>query len=162
MRLFDRTPEELYRKHDASNSSTFLSYLPNQSIIMPLTLDLIEGDFTIAKLPPDAQVPAWALKSRVFSTITRNTDELSILCPTLDVLETPELTADTGWKLLKLRGPFAFDLKGILLSVLAPLAAAEVSILAISTFDTDYVWVKSEKLEDAIDALVLAGHIVEG
>ncbi len=43
----------------------------------------------------------------------------------------------------------------------APVFEAEISIFAISTFDTDYVLVKGEKLEDAAEALRRAGHRVE-
>jgi uncharacterized protein len=58
-------------------------------------------------------------------------------------------------------GPFAFDLTGILTSVLNPLRDAEIGIFAISTFDTDYVLVKLEHLERAVLTLENAGHIIQ-
>jgi hypothetical protein len=60
--------------------------------------------------------------------------------------------------LLSLVGPFPFSMVGVLASVLAPLAEAGVSIFALSTFDTDHVLVKREKLETAVAALTAAGH----
>jgi hypothetical protein len=48
----------------------------------------------------------------------------------------------------------------VLAAIAAPLAAAGVSIFAISTFDTDYVLVKEENLAKAVDALRAAGHLV--
>jgi len=57
-------------------------------------------------------------------------------------------------------GPLDFGLTGVLASVAEPLAKADVSIFALSTFDTDYVLVKEESVERAIAALAAAGHQV--
>ena len=59
---------------------------------------------------------------------------------------------------LKLEGPFPFTLTGVLSSFLVPLAENKIPIFAVSTFDTDYVLIKRETLEAAIDALQKAGH----
>ncbi|MBI5715962.1 MAG: ACT domain-containing protein, partial [Chloroflexi bacterium] len=93
-------------------------------------------------------------------TVTRTTDELSITCPEADV---PRDVAkcERGWRAFKLHGPFDFGLTGILASVLNPLAEAGVGIFALSTFDTDYVLVKEENVEKAIEALRKFGHIVK-
>jgi hypothetical protein len=48
----------------------------------------------------------------------------------------------------------------VLAAIAVPLAAAGVSIFAISTFETDYVLVREECLEEALRALVAAGHEV--
>lgn len=124
---------------------------------MPLVLQLLPGEFAVARLAADAAVPTWA-ESPVFSAVTRTADELSILCPAAQV--PPGVTHERGWALLKLQGPFAFTLTGILASVLTPLAAAQIGILATSTFDTDYLFVKQEHLAAAVRALDSAGHVV--
>ncbi|MBA4136314.1 MAG: ACT domain-containing protein [Opitutus sp.] len=124
---------------------------------MPLVLQLIPGEFAVARLAPDATLPAWA-DSPVFSAVTRTADELSILCPAAQI--PVGLKHEAGWAMFKLQGPFEFTLTGILASVLAPLAAAKIGILATSTFDTDYVLVKHAQLDDAILALEAAGHTV--
>jgi hypothetical protein len=124
---------------------------------MPLTLQLIPGEFAICRLPPTRPVPAWA-GSTVFSSVTRTNEELSILCPAAQV--PAAVKHEAGWRLLKLKGPFAFTETGILASVLAPLAAAKIGILATATFDTDYVLIKAEKLDEALPALGAAGHTV--
>jgi uncharacterized protein len=56
------------------------------------------------------------------------------------------------------RGPLPLDLIGILAAIADPLAEAGLSIFAISTFDTDYVLVKSRDLPAAVEALERAGH----
>jgi hypothetical protein len=122
-----------------------------------LTLSLMEGTFAVCRLGPEAGLPAWALSSP-FRSITRTPDELSIVCRQADV---PQATRhEGGWKALKVEGPFDFSAIGVVSSVAAPLAAAGVSIFVMSTFDTDYLLVKGEKLEAAVASLAAAGHAV--
>ncbi len=125
---------------------------------MPLVIQLLPGEFAIARLPADAAIPDWA-RSDVFNATTRTADELSILCPAAQI--PADVKHETGWRLFKLRGPFAFTETGILSSVLDPLAFSRISILAQSTFDTDYVFVKQAQLEDAVRTLRNANHTVE-
>jgi hypothetical protein len=65
---------------------------------------------------------------------------------------------EPGWRALAVEGPLDFGLTGILASIATPLAEAGISLFAISTFDTDYVLVKAERLDDAMEALRRAGH----
>jgi uncharacterized protein len=120
-----------------------------------LRFSVLPGSFAVVRLPPDAVVPEGALVPP-FHSVTRTADELSLVCP--DHAVPDGARAETGWAILVLAGPFPFELTGILSSVLSPLAAAGVGIFAMSTFDTDYVLVKRERLDAAIAALVAAGH----
>src|SRR4051812_10498261 len=122
---------------------------------MPVTLQVIPGEFAVCRLPANEPVPPWA-NSPVFNSITRTADELSIICPATQV--PPGVKREAGWQLLKFQGPFPFNAVGVLASVAAPLAAAGVSLLAVGTFDTDYVLVKSDQLKAAAAALEAAGH----
>jgi len=102
-------------------------------------------------------IPAWATRASFFS-VTRTEDELSVMCPEADV---PEVVArERSWHALKLEGPFELSMVGILSSVAHPLAGAGASIFAVSTFDTDYVLVREEQLDLAVDALRKHGHKV--
>jgi hypothetical protein len=67
---------------------------------------------------------------------------------------------ERDWRCLVLQGPFAFDLTGVLLQVLQPLAAANIGIFAVSTFDTDYVLVKGPSFEQAKQALRESGLVL--
>lgn len=124
---------------------------------MPLTLQLIPGEFAVCRLPPNEPVPAWA-SSAVFSSVTRTGDELSIICPAQPV--PAGVQAERGWRLLKIAGPLDFGAVGVLASITAPLAATGISLLATATFDTDYVMVKAVRLDEALRALEAAGHAV--
>jgi uncharacterized protein len=66
-----------------------------------------------------------------------------------------------GWRCLRIDQVFAFGVPGILASVLQPLAAARIGIFATSTFSTDYVLVKADHLDAAIEVLEHAGHRIE-
>lgn len=125
---------------------------------MPLVIQVLPGEFAIARLAADAPTPAWA-ESPVLSSVTRTATELSVLCPARQV--PAGVKAEAGWRVLRLRGPFAFTETGILSSVLDPLAFSRISILALSTFDTDYVLVKGTELDAAVRTLRHAEHAVE-
>lgn len=125
--------------------------------MVPLTLSLEPDAYAVARLDPDLSIPSWARESPFFS-ITRTREELSVLC--LESLVPMHERAERGWRLLRLDGVFPFSVTGILSSVLEPLAVVGVSILAIGTFDTDYVLVPDSKLETAVAALTQAGHTV--
>ncbi len=124
---------------------------------MTLSLIVEPGEYAVVQLDPGDALPAW-LPTASFWTVTRADDELSVFCRADDVPF--DASHEAGWRLLRMVGPFPFDLTGILASVLTPLAAANVGILAVSTFNTDYVLVKHASLAAAIDALRTAGHTV--
>jgi hypothetical protein len=128
------------------------------SIIGMMRLDLLRGEFAIARLGAADRVPEWA-RSVDFVSITRTSDELSIVCESSRVPE--RVRAERGWRVLKIEGPLEFSMVGVLASIAGPLAGAGISIFAISTFDTDYVLVGAEKLAAAITALQAAGHQVQ-
>jgi hypothetical protein len=121
-------------------------------------LDLLPGRLAICRLPPDAPLPVWAAAAP-FTSVTRTAYELSVVCTEAVAPEGAE--CDAGWRIFQVRGPLDFSLTGILAAIAGPLADAGASIFAISTFDTDYVMVKEEKLAQAVDALRTAGHAVQ-
>ena len=123
-----------------------------------VTLILQTGEYATCRLLPSEPVPAWA-DSAGFSNVTRTADELSIICAA--ALVPANIHAERDWRLLKFQGPFAFTATGVLSSVLAPLAAAQVSILALSTFDTDYLLVKAAQYDATLRTLETAGHKVQ-
>lgn len=55
---------------------------------------------------------------------------------------------EDGWCGFRVEGTLDFSLIGILAEISAILAGADIGIFVISTFDTDYVWVKKERWED--------------
>jgi len=100
-------------------------------------------------------VPECALCGAFFS-VTSTGEELSIVCPGAQVPS--DVVHENGWACLKLHGPFPFSETGVLASFVRPLSERAIPIFAVSTFDTDYVLVKQECIEKAVQALREAGH----
>jgi len=121
------------------------------------TLSLLPGHFAVCRLSAADPVPAWA--SGLFVSITRTAAELSIVCAQEHV--PADAKHEPDWRILEVAGPLDFSLTGILAAIATPLAAAGISIFAVSTFDTDYVLVKHASLACAADALRAAGHAVD-
>ena len=120
-------------------------------------LTLLEERLAVSRLEPDAPVPGWARGE--FVSITRTPEELSVVCAEA-ALPADAPQAELGWRALQVAGPLDFELTGILSSISQPLADAECSLFALSTYDTDYVLVREADLERAIEALEDAGHSV--
>ena len=120
-----------------------------------LTLSLLSDIFAICRLGPEADIPSWALDGDFFS-VTRTQEELSLVCLQEKV---PEKTrCEKDFRCFKVGGPLDFSLTGILSSLTIPLAQAGISVLAISTFDTDYLLVKEAHVDRAVQKLSQAGY----
>jgi hypothetical protein len=123
---------------------------------MNLNLNILDGSFTIHRFSPNNEIPNQIYQGRFYS-ITKTDEEISIVCSSLVHLDSE--SSETDWSCIKVLGPLDFSLTGILADISAILAKAEISIFAISTFDTDYILVKSEKLQATKKALQKAGYI---
>ncbi len=86
-------------------------------------------------------------------------EETSIVSAT-DNVPTDTLEREDGWKGFKIEGVLEFSLVGILAKIASLLADANISIFAISTYNTDYVLIKANKYETAIVALRAGGYTV--
>ena len=116
---------------------------------------MLSEKLAVCQLAAGSPVPEWAL-AQGFFCVTQTAEELSIVCAESRVPAGVRVERD--WVALKLEGPFPFAMTGVLISFLQPLAEAGVAIFAVSTFDTDYVLMKRDRLEVALKALGAAGH----
>jgi len=123
-----------------------------------LTLKVLDGEFTIHRLKPDCEISHQVFGSEFYS-IARTSDELSIVCRSEFIFQSEK--SEPGWSCLKVIGPLDFSLTGILAGIADALEKAKISIFAISTYDTDYILIRSENVRAAIDALSTAGYIIE-
>lgn len=122
-----------------------------------LSLLILDGTFAVCRLGPDAAVPTWASAGEFFS-ITRTTEELSIVCPQSAVPN--DVRSEGDWRCFRVAGTMDFSLVGVLASLVGPLAEAGISVFTLSTFDTDYLLVKDADFEKATTALRQAGHSI--
>lgn len=122
-----------------------------------LRLTPLPNRLAVCKLPPRSPLPAWATAG-AFWSVTAAADELSIVCDA--ALAPPDVQAERDWRALAVEGPLDFALVGVLHAITGPLAAAAISLFAISTFNTDYVLVRERAFAAAVVALRAAGHSV--
>ena len=124
-----------------------------------MKLHTLDELYAIVRLEPDAELPDW-VRGGHFWSATRSESELSIVCCEEDV--PTDASAERGWCALELAGLLDFSLTGVVAALVTPLAEAEVPIFVISTFETDYLFVRERDLERSVDALAEAGHSVDG
>ena len=124
-----------------------------------MKLIVLKDELAVARLDATDPIPAWAAQGSI-SSVTRTTEELSVVCAAAAI--PANVQAERGWRCFRVAGRLDFSLTGVLASVAGPLAAAEVSSFAISTYDTDYVLVREQSLAKAVECLSAAGHEVVG
>jgi len=117
-------------------------------VVEPWTLSVCRLDPAGPWPDPPAGTPLHA--------VLRTPDELSVVCAAGH--EPAGARVEPGWRALRVVGPLAFDLVGIVASLAEPLARARVAVFVLSTFDTDRVLVQAAALETAVGALADAGH----
>ncbi len=118
-----------------------------------LSLEWVQGRFAVCRFGADESVPDRALASGSSGllSVTRTDRELSIVAGEDRV---PASTrAERGWVALRVGGTLDFGLVGVLSMLTGALAAAGVSVFAVSTYDTDILLVKATDSERALEAL---------
>ena len=118
-------------------------------------LGFVDGEFTIHRFDPTAEVPA-EVAGEPFCWVARTDEELSVVCRAS--IEISGEMRSGGWIGLRFLGPLEFELTGILAGIAARLADAGVPIIALSTYDTDYLLLKAHQKERATTALEAAGY----
>ena len=94
-----------------------------------------------------------------YSFIGKTDEEKSLVCIT-DEVPANVIQRDDGWKAFRIQGVLDFSLIGILAKIAAALADNGISIFAVSTFNTDYVLMKRENYQKALDVLKALGYMI--
>ena len=93
------------------------------------------------------------------SCIGKTDEEKSLVCIT-DEVPANVIQRDDGWKAFRIQGVLDFSLIGILAKIAAALADNGISIFAVSTYNTDYVLMKRENYQKALDVLKALGYMI--
>ncbi|MDA7832756.1 ACT domain-containing protein [Pseudomonadales bacterium] len=128
-----------------------LSKIEGSDVAVLPRLELMSEKYVVHRLAAGCAVPEEVFAGDFFS-VTATAEELSIVCSEKIAIKSDSTEPD--WRCIKVVGPLEFSMTGVLARLSQALADANVSIFAISTFDTDYLLVKSDKLGEAIEALV--------
>ena len=118
-----------------------------------MELKRIDGRLTVCKVAGVSNINMDA----DFYFIGKTDEELSLVCRTED---TPQNTIerDDGWRGFRIQGVLDFSLIGILAKLSGILASHKIGIFAVSTYNTDYILVKEENFERAMEALASEGY----
>src|SRR5438132_7352271 len=126
---------------------------------MKLTLSILPQKYAVCRLDPNGHIPHWALIGDDFVSLTRTRNELSIVCLQENV--PPETKAERGWRCAKVDGPFDFSVAGVHVSLAIPLARANISIVAIATYQTDHLVIQAGDLVREIRVLEHTVHRIQ-
>lgn len=118
----------------------------------------LDEEFALARLDARAPVPEW-IGGRDLIAVVRTRDELSIVCRS-DAVPNDVADVQRGFRGLAVVGTLDFGLTGVIAGLTRPLADAGIPIFSISTFDTDYMLVRGDRLGEAKAALAQAGYEV--
>ena len=113
----------------------------------------IEQDFTVCQVKDYSLVN---LDSE-YSFIEKTDEEKSLVCITSEVPQNT-IQRDDGWKAFRIQGVLDFSLIGILAKIATILADNGISIFAVSTYNTDYVLIKKENYQKALEVLQTTGY----
>ena len=92
-----------------------------------------------------------------YSFIEKTDEEKSLVCITSEVPENT-IQRDDGWNAFRIQGVLDFSLIGILAKIATVLADKGISIFAVSTYNTDYVLIKKENYQKALEVLQTTGY----
>ena len=90
--------------------------------------------------------------ARGFVFLAKTDEELSLVCESAYVPE-GALAVEPGWRAFRVEGVLDFGLVGIIAGITGALAGAGISVFVVSTYNTDYVLVKSRDFDRAMELL---------
>ncbi len=124
---------------------------------LPLHLMRHDQDVAFVRLPAGEE-PSWDWRTGPLASITYTDSETSIVSA-FDALP-PGVQKEGPLTAFEIAGPLDFTMVGVLSGLLEPLARKKISILALSTYDTDWILVDSDRADDAADTWRRGGQTV--
>lgn len=122
-----------------------------------LTMKLLKEKYVVCRLNRNDIIPIGEMKGEFFS-ITKTEDELSLVCLQENLphmkCDFKNIKYEKDWRILKVEGPLDFSLVGILSAISSLMAKEQISIFALSTYDTDYILIKENNVDAAINTLL--------
>lgn len=118
-----------------------------------MEIEIIDGSFSVCKVVDFSGVDL----SGKYTFTGVSDEENSLICLTENVPANATEHID-GWRTMRIKGVLDFSLIGILSGILTVLADAKIGIAAVSTYNTDYIFVREKDLGMAVDALAEAGY----
>lgn len=120
-----------------------------------MKLEKINTGFTVCKLSRTENIDF----SKQFVFLAKTDDEISLVCES-DYTPPNTIASEPGWKALKIAGTLDFGLIGVIAKISGLLAEAGISIFVVSTYNTDYILLRSSAFDKGIQLLENNGYTV--
>ena len=120
-----------------------------------MILEILKDRYSVCK--PE-RMPEFE-KNEDFISITVTDDEISLVCTEKHVPKNCEV--QSGFCAMRVKGHLDFSLTGIIARISGVLSEEGISIFVLSTYDTDYIFIKEEQLRKSVDALEKSGYVFE-
>jgi len=121
-----------------------------------LVLSVLDFDFSICKIRDIKDVNF----NDEFVFVGKTDEELSLVCKT-EYVPHECLSVDGGWKGLRIKGVLDFAVVGVISKITAVLSEKKIAVFVVSTFNTDYIFIKAVDLLCAVSSLQEGGYIFE-
>ena len=115
-----------------------------------LNLKVLNDTYQVVKLEPNDNLPK-DIFNREFYSITKTEEEISVVASSKIAIQSNYI--ENGWKIIKISGMLDFELIGVLSEISKILADNKISIFVMSTYNTDYILIKEQSLNKAMQAL---------
>jgi len=122
-----------------------------------MELKKLDMDFTVCKIQNINSVDF----SKEFVFLSKTGEEISLVCESSLVPENA-IAIEAGWNAFKIAGVLEFGCVGVIAKIADILSKAGISIFVVSTYNTDYVFIKSYDYGKGIDLLVKHGYTFRG
>jgi hypothetical protein len=102
----------------------------------------------VVRLPAGSPPPGWAVGAPLVS-ITVTPEETAVVCPTSCLPDDLPGPIQAPLAAVHIDGSSDFSQVGVLVALLKPLAGGGIPVLTVSTFDTDWILLPSERVMEA-------------
>lgn len=126
-----------------------------KTICESLVIEPLKPVFTVCHVEDYSQIDI----DQPYVFIGRTDLERSLVCPE-ELVPSNAFEKEEGWCCFRIKGQLDFSLVGILAEISSSLAYEGISVFTVSTFDTDYIFVKQELYADALNVFILSGFTV--
>lgn len=120
-----------------------------------MKLKILDGSFAVCRTDDNGTLPLWAVRGEVFC-VSKVEGELSVVC--LEEYVPESILCEKDYCMIKIDEKLDFSLIGVLEGICAVMKIADISIMAISTYDTDYIMVKNGNRDKAVEYLKKHGY----
>ena len=121
-----------------------------------MDIKVIDKEFAVCKINDITEVNF----NDKFCFVGKTDDELSLVCSS-EFIPKNTIVCDSGWRAFRIEGILDFSLTGILARAADILANAKIPIFAVSTYNTDYILIKNEFFQKALDVLKENNYVIK-